>query len=131
LPDDTIAGAITLYGGVPSVERARQMMDANILSPQKFWPEGGFPVPTTALDSPWFNPQNYWLGPVWVNTNWMALHGLQDYGFGRESSVVRDKTLELVRRSGFREYFNPVTGEGYGTDSFSWSAALTIDLLTS
>ena len=38
-------------------------------------------------------------------------------------------TIELVRRSGFREYFDPLTGEGAGVDRFSWSAALTLDLL--
>ena len=38
-------------------------------------------------------------------------------------------TFALVERSGFHEYFNPHTGEGYGTDMFSWSAALVIDLV--
>ncbi|HEX8918105.1 MAG TPA: hypothetical protein VF898_06360, partial [Chloroflexota bacterium] len=42
---------------------------------------------------------------------------------------LSDVTLGLVRDGGFREYYDPHTGEGYGTDNFSWSAALTIDLL--
>ena len=37
----------------------------------------------------------------------------------------------LVRRSGWREYFDPFSGAGYGSADFSWSAALTIDLLRS
>jgi glycogen debranching enzyme len=82
------------------------------------------------MNSPWFNPENYWLGPVWVNTNWMVSHGLAAYGFAELARSVRNQTLELVRRGGYREYFNPRTGEGYGTDSFSWTAALTIDLVT-
>ena len=39
------------------------------------------------------------------------------------------RTLELVDRSGFAEYFSPLTGTGYGAPDFSWTAALTIDLL--
>ena len=39
------------------------------------------------------------------------------------------RTLDLVDRSGFSEYFSPFTGEGYGADEFSWTAALTVELL--
>ena len=37
--------------------------------------------------------------------------------------------IGLARRSGWREYFDPFTGAGYGSADFSWSAALVIDLL--
>lgn len=37
--------------------------------------------------------------------------------------------LGLVRRSGFREYFHPIGGQGYGASGFSWTAALVIDVL--
>jgi len=30
---------------------------------------------------------------------------------------------------GFREYYNPFTGEGPGRKSFAWTAALVIDLI--
>ena len=39
--------------------------------------------------------------------------------------------MGLVERSGFREYFDPFTGEGYGSPDFSWTAALLIDVLES
>ncbi|HCF98995.1 MAG TPA: glycoside hydrolase, partial [Chloroflexi bacterium] len=85
----------------------------------------------TALNSPWFNPENYWLGPVWINTNWMVMHGLASYGRRDLAETLKRDSLSLIAKSGFREYFNPISGEGYGTDSFSWSAALSIDLLSS
>jgi hypothetical protein len=37
--------------------------------------------------------------------------------------------LGLVRQHGFFEYFNPQTGQGHGTDKFSWTAALLLDVL--
>jgi hypothetical protein len=37
--------------------------------------------------------------------------------------------LRLVHDSGHHEYFHPVTGEGIGAPAFSWTAALTLDLL--
>jgi neutral trehalase len=129
LRDDTIAGFHTLYGGVATEERARRMVEGRLLNGNAFWPEGGTPVPTTSMDSSWYNPENYWLGPVWVNTNWMVLHGLRAYGYEDPADTIASGTLELITNSGFREYFEPKTGEGFGTNTFSWSAALTIDLL--
>ena len=45
------------------------------------------------------------------------------------SSVLDDDLVGLVAKSGFREYFHPLTGRGHGTRSFSWSAALLIHVL--
>ena len=40
-----------------------------------------------------------------------------------------EKTISLIRDHGFYEYFNPLTGVGCGSDQFSWTAALLIDLI--
>jgi neutral trehalase len=130
LRDDTIGAFHTLYGGVTPEERAHHLVETHLLSEREFWPEGGTPVPTTAMNSPWYNPENYWLGPVWVNTNWMVVHGLRTYGYDIQAGTIASGTLDLIASAGFREYFHPKTGEGFGTDNFSWSAALTIDLLS-
>jgi hypothetical protein len=43
--------------------------------------------------------------------------------------LVDAATIALATRSGLREYFDPATGEGYGSQDFGWTAALVIDLL--
>jgi len=68
---------------------------------------------------------------VWVNTNWLVLQGLRGIGADDLAAAIRRQTIQLVNHHGFREYFDPFTGEGYGTDSFSWTAALVIDMLHS
>lgn len=129
LRDDTIGAFHTLYGRVAAQDRAVTLIDRHLLNPSEYKPANGFSVPTTALDSSWFNPENYWLGPVWINTNWMVMHGLAAYGRKDLANSLRENSVGLVSERGFREYFNPLSGEGYGTGDFSWSAALTIDLL--
>jgi hypothetical protein len=37
--------------------------------------------------------------------------------------------IQQSREEGFREYFDPITGAGYGSVLFSWTAALLIDVL--
>ena len=75
-----------------------------------------------------FQASRYWKGPTWVNTNWMIIEGLRRYGHVDLGDELRRRTLDVVGRSGCSEYFSPFSGAGYGADSFSWTAALTIDL---
>jgi glycogen debranching enzyme len=88
-----------------------------------------YPVPSVPLDSPFFDADRYWQGPSWVNTNWLIIDGLKRYGFMEEAKDLTEKTLAMVISGGPYEYFNPVNGQGLGAADFSWTAALTIDLL--
>jgi|SRR5579884_3687030 len=130
LTDDTIAGFGPLYGGAATSERASRLIELRLTNPREYWPDGGYPVPTTALDSSWFDAENYWRGPVWIATNWLLIHGLVTYAETALAGRLTTLTIDLPERNGFREYYSPYSGEGFGTDSFSWSAALTIDLVT-
>lgn len=87
-----------------------------------------FPVCTYDPKSPEFDPKRYWRGPVWININWFLIRGLMKYGFVKKANEIKMKTINLIKKHGFYEYFNPKTGEGYGADNFSWTAALLIDL---
>lgn len=64
-----------------------------------------------------------------VNTNWMIWLGLLKYGYKNIAQQIRQGILELVANYGFREYYDPFTGEGPGGKSFAWTAALVIDLI--
>jgi glycogen debranching enzyme len=83
-------------------------------------------VPTDAAA---FDPSRYWQGPTWVNMNWAIVQGLHRCGATELAEVLRRRTLELIARSGFAEYFSPLTGQGFGARNFSWTAALTLALL--
>jgi hypothetical protein len=89
------------------------------------------PVPSYDLTAPDFEPARYWRGPAWFNTGWLIWHGLRTHGHAGLAAQLRADMLEAVRRAGFREYVDPLSGEGHGTDDFSWTAAVTLDLLNS
>ena len=122
----TIATFLPLLAGVPSDERAQRLI-ALLREPSGFWPR--YPVPSVATDAPAFDADRYWKGPTWVNTNWAIIAGLRACGEDELARELRYRTLELVARAGFSEYFSPLTGEGYGADDFSWTAALALDLV--
>ncbi|MGZ6005320.1 MAG: MGH1-like glycoside hydrolase domain-containing protein [Candidatus Saccharimonadales bacterium] len=126
IKEPTIATLMPLYSGAISQERADQLV-ALLKNKHQFGAK--FPVPSVPLNSTWFNPLAYWQGPSWLNTNWMIIDGLKKYKFHAEAESLMAQTIELVKNAGFYEYFSPLNGEPAGADNFSWTAALTIDLL--
>ena len=129
--EETIDAMFPLYAGVPKPDQARRLFDEALWAPTRFGPSADAPwaVTSASKSSPAFDPRRYWRGPVWVNVNWFFIQGLERYGLQTEAAELRRMTLELVSRSGFVEYYDPRTGEPLGVSEFSWSAALTLDLL--
>ncbi len=128
ITEPTIATLLPLYAGNISKERAEQLIKL-LRDKKKFALK--WPIPSVPQTSSFFNPFKYWQGPTWINTNWLIIDGLKRYGFNKEAEELRSKSLELVANSGMYEYFNPLTGQPSGASNFSWTAALTIDLIKS
>ncbi|MDF5757007.1 hypothetical protein [Spongiactinospora sp. TRM90649] len=95
----------------------------------RFMGAAGYPVPSIDIRAAQFDRSHYWRGPSWVNTNWLLWHAAGSHGFTELAQVLSACTLRLVRQAGFRECFDPFDGSGRGCRDFSWSAALTLDLL--
>lgn len=104
-----------------------RIVNEHLLNPQCFWLD--YPVPSTAACEQSFVPgsdrylwiERYWRGPTWLFSTWFILRGLLRLGYEAQTTHLVDRTLALVRRSGFREYFNPITGEGMGARNFGVS----------
>lgn len=126
LQDPTVAGLLPLYAGTVSPERAKRLVQV-LTNNHAFGLK--HPVPSVPRTSRSFDANRYWQGPVWINMNWLIIDGLERYGYTVEADSLRDKTIALVQQAGVWEYYNPQTGEGLGSPAFSWTAALTLDLL--
>ena len=121
----SIGTLLPLYAGTITPERAKQLV--RLLENQHVF-GANFPVPSVPLNSPWFDPDGYWQGPTWINTNWLIIDGLKRMGYNDHAEALAEATLDLVRTHGYYEYFTPNGGEPAGAANFSWTAALTIDL---
>lgn len=126
MKEPSVATLLPLYAGSITKQRA-EVLVRMLENDNSFGP--AYPVPTTPVDSPWFQPKRYWQGPTWLNINWLIIDGMKRYGFTGHADALTESSLELVEKSGFYEYFDPITGEPLGTGDFSWTAALAIDLL--
>ncbi len=124
----TVATLLPMYAGHITKERAAKLVKL-LEQERSFGP--AYAVPSVPVDSPWFKSKLYWQGPTWVNMNWLIIQGLRRYDYNDHADVLTESTLEMVGRHGAYEYFDPLTGEPAGAANFSWTAALTIDLLKS
>lgn len=126
LTEPSIATFLPLYAGTISKEHAAELVKL-LEDERQFGP--AYPIPSVPVTSEWFQPRRYWQGPTWVNMNWLIIDGLKRYGYNDHAAALAESTIEMVDKSGFAEYFNPLTGEPAGGGDFSWTAALIIDLL--
>ncbi len=128
---ETVADLFPVYAGVPDERQARRLFNESLWSPERFGPsvEAPWAVTTVSKSSRNFDALCYWRGPVWINVNWFLVRGLERSGLREEAEELRRLTLRLVKSSGFAEYYHPSTGAPLGSGDFSWSAALTLDLL--
>ncbi|UJR32736.1 hypothetical protein I4U23_020195 [Adineta vaga] len=80
-------------------------------------------VPSTAPFSADFESKRYWRGPVWAVINWLIADGLRKNQLVELATITEGNTINVIERAGFCEYFDPITGEGLGGNTFSWTAA--------
>ena len=75
-----------------------------------------------------FEEQRYWRGPVWINCNWIIYQGLKNKDM-KFANKIKEKTINLIKKSGFYEYYSFKTGKAFGASNFSWTASLFLDLV--
>lgn len=101
----------------------------HLLNPNEFWLP--YPIPSVPKSDASFSPNMtmlLWRGPTWININWLIFNALKEKGYEDIAKQIRDKTVELVLKSGFREFYNPFTGKGLRSRDFAWST-LVVDMI--
>ncbi|MBI4080566.1 MAG: hypothetical protein HY430_02235 [Candidatus Levybacteria bacterium] len=114
-----------LFADIYSRTEADFVIKTYLLNPFHF--KLPYMVPTVSHAEPLFDPNGFWRGPVWISINWFIYKGLVTYGYDDLAEKLFTTSLSLVEKSGFREQFNPLTGEGYGAQNFTWGG-LVLDM---
>jgi len=80
-----------------------------VMNPAEF--NTPFPLPSVALDDPTFE-KDCWRGPVWINTAYMVIVGMELYGFRAEAAELAFGVADGVYRNykiegEFVEFYDP------------------------
>lgn len=124
-------GWMPLWAGVATPAQAAAVARV-MLDPDKFATR--MPFPTLARDDPHFSPiKGYWRGPVWLDQAYFGVEALRRYGYDRQAdAMARRLVLDakgLTAQAPMYENYDPLTGQGYQSRNFSWSAASYLLLL--
>jgi glycogen debranching enzyme len=104
---------------------AERVLEAHFDREQEF--STPLPIPSVELGDAAFFPGEtpfLWRGPTWAFINWFLYHALRKRGFGERAERLRRSLWQAIEKSGFREYYDPVTGEGHGAREFTWPGLL-------
>ena len=122
---DTWGLFMPLYAGLLHKEEATLLVERHLLNPKQFFTD--FPIPSVSCAEESFTGDDLWRGPTWIAINWFVYKGLKLYGFNDVAETIRQKTIRLLTKSGFREYYDAHTGEGRGAHNFTWGG-LVLDM---
>lgn len=124
-----LAGFLPLFAEIPGENQQNKMF--HYLNTHCFcqMTDTCFPAPSYDRSGDDYSARTYWRGPVWINMNWLLSLGLAKYGYEDYVRQVKKSMIQLPLTSGFREYYDTDSGEGYGIDDFSWTASLLLDVL--
>ncbi|HOO57180.1 MAG TPA: trehalase family glycosidase [bacterium] len=109
----TLASFFPLWAGVATEQNAAATIERYLRNSGEF--NTGCPFPSVSLSEPSFE-LDMWRGPNWVNTSYLVVKGLQNYG---ETGFAADCAYRIAsllirtgaRRGTFYEYYNPHTGD--------------------
>jgi hypothetical protein len=110
----TIASLFPLFAGVPDAARARRVRD-HVMNPAEF--NTPMPLPSVARDDPAFD-KDCWRGPIWINTAYVAILGMERYGYADEAAELSFRLVDGVYRNyalthKFVEFYDP-DHDGFG-----------------
>jgi glycogen debranching enzyme len=86
-------------------------------------------IPSHDPADPRFEPRRYWRGPAWLVVNTMIADGLERAGLTEAAAAVDADSLACIETGGYAEYYDVMTGDGLGGDTFTWTAAMVVELL--
>jgi len=117
-----IGGLLPLYAD-PALAARHPALPARL---ERWLDQATIAVPSFEPGQPEFDPGRPWRGAVSLPVNWMLYDGIRRAGRRDLAARIRRDSMAVAARSGFREYFDPITGEGIGAADVSSTAAMVL-----
>lgn len=113
------SGFLAMWSGVATQDQAKEMVERNLMDTNTF--DAPYGVRSLSKMEKMYdlratsNPSN-WLGPIWVNANYMVFRGLVNYGYDDQARTLAEKTIKLIgmdyEKNGIlHEFYLPENGE--------------------
>ncbi len=91
----TPASFITLFARICDNDKAAGLVE-HFNNANEF--ATAFPLPSVSADYETYSTKDMFHGPVWMNFNYLVSRGLDEYGYTEEAEVLRQKTINTIKR---------------------------------
>lgn len=120
----SIGGLLATFANIPQSRAKAIARRINDLATRS-----SYQVPSHDPADPKFDSKRYWRGPVWLIVNYMIADGLTHAGEKATADKIIASSMELIKVSGFAEYYDPINGDPCGGGRFTWTAAMVLEFL--
>jgi hypothetical protein len=124
LKNQDITTLLPIWSRIPSTDRARSIVNENIINPDRFWWKFGLPA---CVDHELNAERDVCLN---LYLPWCLFigEGLLSYGYRKETAELITKIMNAINHSlrnggGFKQYYSADTGEGFGDIDALWGLA--------
>jgi hypothetical protein len=113
------SGFMAMWANIATPEQAKIMVERHFHDTTSFNAQAGIrtlsPLEKMYDTRASGNPSS-WLGPIWINVNYLVFRGLINYGFADEAKELAEKTILLLgwdfeRFGALHEFYLPDNGE--------------------
>jgi len=110
-----------VLGALLDYEKAEKI--AHILKNDHLTEHG---LATEQVNSPRYQPDGYWRGPIWAPPTYLVVDGLRRAGFKELAREIAEKYIKMSCHvaQGNYENFDAVTGAGLRAPGYTWSASV-------
>jgi glycogen debranching enzyme len=118
--DESLIGFIPLLlGGRLAPNMASQLIDRL----DRGWITDWGPA-TERPQSPFYEADGYWRGPIWAPTTMLLWDGLRRQGHDAKAADIARRFCRLCDTSGMAENFDALSGAGLRDRAFAWTSAV-------
>jgi glycogen debranching enzyme len=82
-------------------------------------------------ESPLYEPDGYWRGPIWAPPTMILVDGLRNAGETELANTIAERFCTLCANSGFAENFDAVTGTPLCDKAYTWTSSTFLMLASS
>lgn len=83
---------------------------------------------TESTQSPAYNPDGYWRGPIWAPSTMLMVEALAACGEHVLARSLARKFCDMVSANGFAENYDSLTGEGLRDRAYTWTSSVFLIL---
>ncbi|MHA1112165.1 MAG: amylo-alpha-1,6-glucosidase [Promethearchaeota archaeon] len=123
----TAIGISPLLSGLVDTDKANSILENFLQSEEHFNSPYGvaFNSRSELEEGITFDTDFLWRGPcIWMNINWIAAKAADMYRRRDIAKEITKKTVKLLKKSDFREFYHPEIGIGGGAKNFTWGTVV-------